>query len=36
LRHKSITAGVVTGQISGLGWRGYLLALEGLVGQLRS
>lgn len=30
-RHTSVTAGVVTGQISGLGWRGYLLALDGLV-----
>jgi 3-dehydroquinate dehydratase-2 len=30
-RHQSITAGVATGQISGLGWRGYLLALQWLV-----
>jgi 3-dehydroquinate dehydratase-2 len=30
-RQQSITAGVATGQISGLGWRGYLLALQWLV-----
>lgn len=37
-RHKSVTAGVVTGQIAGLGWHGYLLALQGVVSllQLRS
>jgi 3-dehydroquinate dehydratase II len=35
IRQKSVTAPVVTGQIAGLGWRGYLLALDGLVGQLR-
>lgn len=29
-RHHSVSAAVVTAQISGLGWRGYLLALEGL------
>jgi 3-dehydroquinate dehydratase-2 len=27
-RHHSVIAPVATGQISGLGWRGYLLALE--------
>ncbi len=32
-RHHSVTAPVVTGQISGLGWRGYLLALRWLMEQ---
>lgn len=32
-RHHSVIAPVATGQISGLGWRGYLLALEWLAGQ---
>ncbi len=27
-RHTSVVAPVATGQIAGLGWRGYLLALE--------
>lgn len=30
-RHLSVVAPVALGQISGLGWRGYLLALDGLV-----
>lgn len=30
-RHRSVTAPVVTGQISGLGWRGYLAALDYLA-----
>jgi 3-dehydroquinate dehydratase-2 len=30
-RHQSVIAPVATGQISGLGWRGYVLALEWLV-----
>ena len=30
-RHTSVTAPACKGQISGLGWRGYLLALEALV-----
>jgi 3-dehydroquinate dehydratase-2 len=32
-RHTSVVAPVVTGQIAGLGWRGYVLALEWLLGQ---
>ena len=32
-RHSSVVAPVATGQIAGLGWRGYLLALEWLLGQ---
>ncbi len=35
-RHHSVIAPVATGQISGLGWRGYLLALEWLVGTDRA
>ncbi|MBI4497710.1 MAG: type II 3-dehydroquinate dehydratase [Chloroflexi bacterium] len=34
-RHRSVIAAVARGQITGLGWRGYLAALEGLVGILR-
>jgi 3-dehydroquinate dehydratase-2 len=34
-RHSSVVAPVVSGQIAGLGWRGYLLALEWLVEEIR-
>jgi len=34
-RHHSVIAPVARGQISGLGWRGYLLALEALVALLQ-
>ena len=34
-RHTSVTAPVCRGMITGLGWRGYLLALEALVGFLQ-
>ncbi len=30
-RHHSLIAGVCRGQITGLGWRGYLYALEALI-----
>ena len=30
-RHRSVTAPVVTGQMCGLGWRGYLAALDVLA-----
>ncbi|GAC1451058.1 MAG: type II 3-dehydroquinate dehydratase [Ktedonobacterales bacterium] len=31
-RHHSVLAGICRGQISGLGWRGYLYALDALLG----
>jgi 3-dehydroquinate dehydratase II len=34
-RQMSVTAPVCRGMITGLGWRGYLLALEALVGLLQ-
>jgi len=33
-RHHSVIADIALGQISGLGWRGYLAALDALVGIL--
>lgn len=33
-RHTSVVAPVATGQIAGLGWRGYLLAMEWLITHL--
>lgn len=30
-RHESVIASIAKGQISGLGWRGYLFALESLI-----
>lgn len=32
-RHTSVIAPIATGQIAGLGWRGYMLALEWLLAQ---
>ncbi len=34
-RHHSVIADIAMGQISGLGWRGYISALEALVGSLQ-
>lgn len=34
-RAKSVIAPVSRGQISGLGWRGYLLALEAIVSEIK-
>jgi len=34
-RHKSVIAPIARGQISGLGWRGYIAALRALVAELR-
>ncbi len=34
-REKSVTASIARGQITGLGWRGYLAALRIMVGELR-
>ena len=33
-RHTSVIAPIATGQIAGLGWRGYLLALDWMLTQL--
>jgi len=35
-RHTSVVAPIATGQIAGLGWRGYLLALEWLLEEDKS
>ena len=34
-RHKSVIAPISRGQISGLGWKGYLIALRTLVADIR-
>jgi 3-dehydroquinate dehydratase-2 len=33
-RRRSVVAELAVGQISGLGWRGYIMALEALIGLL--
>jgi 3-dehydroquinate dehydratase-2 len=35
-RHTSVIAPIAAGQIAGLGWKGYLLALEWLLGEVKS
>ena len=35
-RHTSLIAPIATGQIAGLGWQGYLLALEWLLAGVKS
>jgi 3-dehydroquinate dehydratase II len=35
-RARSVIAPIAAGQISGLGWRGYVAALKALVGELRA
>jgi 3-dehydroquinate dehydratase-2 len=35
-RHTSVIAPIAAGQIAGLGWKGYLLALEWLLGEIKS
>jgi 3-dehydroquinate dehydratase II len=34
-RHHSVIADIAVGQVSGLGWRGYVLAVEALIENLR-
>jgi 3-dehydroquinate dehydratase-2 len=34
-RAESVIAPIAKGQISGLGWRGYIIALETLVAELK-
>lgn len=34
-RHSSVVAPVARGQVSGLGWRGYIAALRAMVAELR-
>ncbi len=34
-RHHSVIADIATGQVSGLGWRGYLVAVEALAENIR-
>ena len=33
-RHRSVIAPVMQGMVTGLGWRGYLAALDALIGML--